>query len=218
MHIIHLPAESSTTFRNIYTPEGREQYVTDFAEELDFSLIPKSWLMARILHFGPIAREITLPNEFPAALEGSIAYSLQGWLRNWDDQGGVYPIDLDQEIIPIRPGSAGFLSLEDLGFDQSRLSRIKRTFPVLVLTKGKDGAEIYHGDEMIRIPAEPVDEIDPTGAGDIFAAGFMIYWVIREKSIREAGMMASKLAGLSISRPGLEGIPTIAEIHKIEQN
>ena len=218
MHIVHFPAKRTTTFKNIYTPRGREQYITEIGEELNFSLIPMSWLKTRILHFGSIAREIILPDEFPAAVEGAIVYSLQGWLRNWDDKGAVFPVEFNPEIFPIEPKSVGFLSIEDLAFDISRLDHIKKAFPVLVLTKGKDGVEIYHGDEMIRIPAEPVEEIDPTGAGDIFAAGFMIYWVIRGKSIQEAGLLANQLAAISISRPGLEGIPTIAEIHKIEQN
>ena len=218
LHIIHFLSKESTTFRNIYTPHGREQYITGNAAELEFSLIPTSWINARILHFGPIAREVTLPDDFPPSLESSIAYSLQGWLRNWDDNGAVYPVELDGEIFPTGYKSVGFLSLEDLGFDQSQHDKIKEVFPLLVLTKGKGGAEIYQGNEIINIPAEPVDEIDPTGAGDIFAAGFMIYWVFRGKSIWEAGTLASKLARISVTRPGLEGIPTIAEIRKIEQN
>ena len=218
MHIIHFPSKNSTTFRNIYTPQGREQYITGHAANIEYSSIPAGWLKTRILHFGPIAGEISLPDEFPADLKSSVVYSLQGWLRNWDDDGAIYPIELDGEIFPVGNISVGFLSLEDLGFDRSQLGIIKNIFPVLVLTKGKSGAEIYQGGEVIKIPAEPVDEIDPTGAGDIFAAGFMIYWVFRGKSIREAGILASKLAGISVTRPDLEGIPTIAEIRKIEQN
>jgi sugar/nucleoside kinase (ribokinase family) len=218
INIINYPAKRSTTFRNIYTNQGREQYITDRAVELEFSFIPENWIKSRILHFGPIAREIILPDRFPAALEGSTAYSLQGWLRTWDESGAVYPVELDGGIFPITNRTAGFLSIEDLGNDRSQLNHIKKVFPLLVITKGKNGAEIYQGEETIRIPAEPIDEIDPTGAGDIFAAGFMIYWVLRGRSIQEAGILASKLAGISVTRPGLDGIPTIAEIHKIEQN
>jgi hypothetical protein len=218
MHIINFPAERSTTFKNIYTSHGREQYITDTADELEFSFIPGKWLKTRILHFGPLAREIILPDQFPAALQGSTAYSLQGWLRNWNDSGAVYPVELDEEMFPTENRSVGFLSLEDLGYDRSQLNLIKKIFPLLIITKGKDGAEIYQGEEIIRIPVEPVDEIDPTGAGDIFAAGFMIYWVLCGRPIPEAGILASKLARISVTRPGLDGIPTIAEIRKIEQN
>jgi len=46
--------------------------------------------------------------------------------------------------------------------------------PTLVCTHGAHGAEAHHGDEHARVPAEPIDHVvDTTGAGDLFAAGFL---------------------------------------------
>lgn len=46
--------------------------------------------------------------------------------------------------------------------------------PLLVCTHGADGAEAHSGDEHARVPAEPVAQVvDTTGAGDLFAAGFL---------------------------------------------
>lgn len=46
--------------------------------------------------------------------------------------------------------------------------------PTLVCTHGAAGAEAHKGDEHARVPAEPVDDVvDTTGAGDLFAAGFL---------------------------------------------
>jgi sugar/nucleoside kinase (ribokinase family) len=46
--------------------------------------------------------------------------------------------------------------------------------PLLVCTHGAAGAEAHKGGEHARIPAEPVDDVvDTTGAGDLFAAGFL---------------------------------------------
>jgi sugar/nucleoside kinase (ribokinase family) len=46
--------------------------------------------------------------------------------------------------------------------------------PLLVCTHGAAGAEAHMGGEHARIPAEPVDDVvDTTGAGDLFAAGFL---------------------------------------------
>lgn len=45
---------------------------------------------------------------------------------------------------------------------------------VLVITRGKDGADLYAGEESVHIPTVPEDEIvDPTGVGDAFRGGFL---------------------------------------------
>ena len=46
--------------------------------------------------------------------------------------------------------------------------------PTLVVTRGADGAIAIENGERIAIPAAPVSEVvDTTGAGDLFAAGFL---------------------------------------------
>lgn len=46
--------------------------------------------------------------------------------------------------------------------------------PILVCTHGANGAEAHSGDEHARVPAEPIAHVvDTTGAGDLFAAGFL---------------------------------------------
>ena len=46
--------------------------------------------------------------------------------------------------------------------------------PTLVVTKGPEGAIAIQNGERVSIPAAPVREVvDTTGAGDLFAAGFM---------------------------------------------
>lgn len=46
----------------------------------------------------------------------------------------------------------------------------------LIIKKGEHGAMLFHKDEAFSIPALPIAEVvDPTGAGDTFAGGFMGY-------------------------------------------
>jgi adenosine kinase len=45
---------------------------------------------------------------------------------------------------------------------------------ILVITRGKDGADLYIGSDAVHIPTVPEDEIvDPTGVGDAFRGGFL---------------------------------------------
>jgi len=44
----------------------------------------------------------------------------------------------------------------------------------LIITRGKDGADLYSGTDAVHIPTVPEDEIvDPTGVGDAFRGGFL---------------------------------------------
>ncbi len=46
--------------------------------------------------------------------------------------------------------------------------------PVLVVTRSEKGAIALVGDERVEVPAEPIARlVDTTGAGDMFAAGFL---------------------------------------------
>jgi adenosine kinase len=54
------------------------------------------------------------------------------------------------------------------------LDQILDHVKVLVITRGKDGADLYLGGDSVHIPTVPEDEIvDPTGVGDAFRGGFL---------------------------------------------
>ena len=57
---------------------------------------------------------------------------------------------------------------------QSALDELQAHVPTLVITKGPQGAIGVEDGETISIPAAPVQQVvDTTGAGDLFAAGFL---------------------------------------------
>lgn len=54
------------------------------------------------------------------------------------------------------------------------LDQILDHVKVLVITRGKDGADLYMDGNSVHIPTVPEDEIvDPTGVGDAFRGGFL---------------------------------------------
>jgi adenosine kinase len=55
------------------------------------------------------------------------------------------------------------------------LNQILKHVKVLVVTRGKDGANLYTDGQEVFIPTVPEDEIvDPTGVGDAFRGGFLM--------------------------------------------
>ncbi|MCV0383195.1 MAG: adenosine kinase [Erythrobacter sp.] len=54
------------------------------------------------------------------------------------------------------------------------LASLQGKVPVLVATRSAKGAVAVSGDTRAQVPAEPIDKVvDTTGAGDLFAAGFL---------------------------------------------
>jgi sugar/nucleoside kinase (ribokinase family) len=214
MQIIDQPSPVTTKFINSYTPSGRTQQLIERAEELDCSQIPDNWKQAEIIHLAPVAREvpITAQQEFPA---GFLAYSLQGWLRDWNEEGVIFPSSLPEGSELIGENAIGLLSIEDLGYDRSGLEELQRHFPTLVMTLGFRGVEIMKNGSSTIIPTPSTTEIDPTGAGDIFAAALVILWKIKGMGLAQSAQAASKLAAASVKKSGLASIPESWEINEI---
>ena len=66
---------------------------------------------------------------------------------------------------------AALTGLDDF---EAGLAALSPKVPVLVVTCGADGATALSGGERASVPAEPIAKVvDTTGAGDLFAAGFL---------------------------------------------
>ena len=71
----------------------------------------------------------------------------------------------------------------------------------LLITKGKDGAEIVLEGEQLTVPAFPVDVVDTTGAGDVFL-GVFLGAIDRQLPKLEALRHASAAAAIQVGRAG----------------
>jgi sugar/nucleoside kinase (ribokinase family) len=82
------------------------------------------------------------------------------------------------------------------------LAMVTPKVPLLVVTLGPDGAFAIRGDERFEVSAEPVDRVvDTTGAGDLFAAGFLAGQV-RGRPIDQCLRMGAIAAAEVISHYG----------------
>jgi sugar/nucleoside kinase (ribokinase family) len=84
----------------------------------------------------------------------------------------------------------------------------------LVVKRGEFGAALFHGAHIFMVPAFPVERpIDPTGAGDSFAGGFMGY-LARERrttgpALRQAMVYGTVLASFCVEDFSLRRLTAI---------
>lgn len=207
-------SRENTTFRNTYTPHGREQQLLGRADPITLDMIPPAWRSAEIVHLAPVIQELSpaLGEAFPNALLG---FSLQGWLRS-----GRAPGPVEYQPFPEgfpsyrRRESVGVVSLEDLDGREDRLEPLLDRFSLLILTRGDQPLSIYPTGAPYSVQVQPRAEIDPTGAGDIFAAAFLISYC-RQGDHRRAARAAADLAALSVDKSGLAGVPTQPHLNQL---
>lgn len=208
--IVNFPAERSTTFENISTPAGRCQIIRHVAPRLEYYMVPEAWRSAPLIHLGPVAQEVEpgLVRRFPAA---SIGVTPQGWLRGWNDDGCVYPVEWPEAAYVLEQCQAAVFSLEDVAGNEERIEEMAAFCPVLAVTEGADGVSVYWHGDVRRFRPPVVTAVDTTGAGDIFATAFF-YRLSTTRDPWEAARFANQLAAASVTRTGLVSIPTPDEV------
>ncbi|WP_375285584.1 adenosine kinase [Sphingomonas sp.] len=97
------------------------------------------------------------------------------------------------------------VSLTQAADVEAAIAAVSAKVPLLVVTFGPDGAMAVAGGERTRIAAEPIDKVvDTTGAGDLFAAGFLhgrIAGRSTEQSLRLGAICAAECIGHYGPRP-----------------
>jgi sugar/nucleoside kinase (ribokinase family) len=87
-----------------------------------------------------------------------------------------------------------------------------RDVALVAVTRGAAGADLYaNGASAELFPGVSAREVDPTGAGDIFAAA-LLCWLDRTGDPRAAMDFANHVAACSVERAGVESAPTVAEL------
>jgi sugar/nucleoside kinase (ribokinase family) len=214
LHI--LPSPVTTTFANLYTDQGRIQYCYAQALPIAADDIPPVLRHPQAVLLGPLVNEIESDVASIFHTDTLVAAVPQGWMRQWDESGRVHakPWQNAEAILPHL--SVLVLSLEDIDYDLSRLDPWFAHVGLVVLTEYRDGSTIYQrqADGSIvqsKIPPRPAQEIDPTGAGDVFATAFVIRLQETEDPLH-AARFANITASFSVEHPGVTGVPTRAQV------
>ncbi|MCO5186687.1 MAG: PfkB family carbohydrate kinase [Anaerolineae bacterium] len=199
MTVVNIPAAHATTFENILTPSGRRQIIHSVAEPLTRSHIPDAWQETAIIHLAPLAGEID--ETTVTACRGTfIGLTAQGLMRSWDADGHVKPCALRNATAILPEVDAVIVSQDDL-VDAADLAHIHSLAPLVVLTQGAKGCTIYDHEAVYHVAAPSVTEVNPIGAGDIFAAAFFIRMIDNGRQVVDSAEYATQIAALSVTQP-----------------
>ena len=82
---------------------------------------------------------------------------------------------------------------------------------IVVAKQGEYGATMFTADEIFALPAYPTpDVVDPTGAGDTFAGGFVGHVAAHgEEDLRSALAYGTALASFNVEAFGTERLQTL---------
>jgi 1D-myo-inositol 3-kinase len=121
----------------------------------------------------PIAAEITAPTLLRMRELSRLLLA--------DAQGFVRAVDTPRRVVHTAPTPELLAALQRVDFlkvgraeaDVLDLEGLRRNCTI-VLTDGARGCTILSATEALSVPAFPAREVDPTGAGDCFLAGFAV--------------------------------------------
>jgi hypothetical protein len=209
IHVHCLDAPSTTQFENRYSAAGRTQYVAPCPVRLMARDLTSDMRASAIVHLGPVCDEISADVVAHVRPETFVGITPQGWMRRWDGAGRVTSCAgywTDAATILAR-ANAAVTSIDDIAGDWDVARRWAAQTSLLVVTQGAGGCTAFLNGRPTHVPAPQVQEVDPTGAGDIFAAVLFIAQQ-RGDAPLHACAYANCIAAQSVTRPHLAGLPT----------
>lgn len=206
-----LAASVTTTFENAYAAGGRRtQRVHAAAPPLDPGALPEPWRDADVLLLAPVLGEIA-PAAFAAAVRArATGLCVQGLVREVRPDGAVAP----RRLAPGAGGLAG-VGLAVLGDDEAAgdpglVAALAAAVPLVAFTHGRRGSEVRTAARTLRVGVHPAREIDPTGAGDVFAAA-MLLGLARGDDPLAAARLGAAAASIVVEGLGGDALGRVGE-------
>ncbi len=197
--------ESFTKEKREDISERRIQYFTSVADRIKEETIPEEWFTAEIVYICPVLDE--LEEEIIKRFKRSmIGVAPQGWMRSVGEGGRIEKKKWEEanEVLP----KVDFVIVSEEDVFEEDVPKYVELSNIFVLTKGRKGAELYcdRGKRHEHIPAYEREEVDATGAGDVFGAAFLLRYYETKDAV-ESALFASCAASFVVEKEGVEGVP-----------
>jgi 1D-myo-inositol 3-kinase len=203
----------TTRFENEYDEDGgRRQVVAARADDVDLAPLPEAWRDPDVLLLGPVAGELFGIGAltFAADYVGAIA---QGYVRTIRPDGLVATRAWQRPDRDLLGVHALFLSEQDLPDAETRTRELLASVPIVALTRGWRGLTLFTRDGRYEVPAFPRPEVDATGAGDVFAAAFLVRYQETGDAL-EAAAFGACAASCVVEGVGVSTLGDRAEVEK----
>ena len=175
IEVISVPAADTTLFEHRHEPGGRVSHVRAAASPLTPDDVPDDWRDAALSLLAPVVDEVD-PLIATLFTDGAVGAAAQGWMRHVQPDGLVVPrVWLSPEPL-LQSVQALFLSREDIRGQEAAVVEWFQRMPVGVLTADRAGALLFVNGERYEVLPRRASELDPTGAGDVFAATFLVQY------------------------------------------
>ena len=209
---VYCESPETTIFDNQYDENGhRQQFILGAAKELKGPDVPVKWYTSDIVYLCPIADEVSAELVHCFSKNTLIGATPQGWLRQWNASGKVEAKrwGTAEDILPYI--DVLILSDEDVRSYPDELEKYIQLAPMVVLTRGANGATFFQDGAKLKSTAYSVTEIDPTGAGDVFATSFLIDYY-QNRSVEKALNFAHCVASFAVEGVGTTCIPKLEQV------
>jgi 1D-myo-inositol 3-kinase len=166
---------STTEFSNAYAPDGvRAQRVHAAAPPVDPAQLPAGWAEADLLHLAPVLGEVALSAWIAAVPARFVGIGVQGWVRRVEPDGTVSAAGWAPGAPELAGVSAAAVGEDDLRGQGDLAERLRAAIPAVAFTRGREGCELAIRGHTARVGVFQTLAVDPTGAGDAFAAAFFL--------------------------------------------
>jgi hypothetical protein len=210
IEVVTLEARATTVFEHHRTSGRRALRLVSTARPLGADDVPPDWRDAPVALLAPVAQEVdaALATAFES---GAVGAELQGWLRALDREGMVVPQAWGGSRFVLGRLQAIFVSAEDVRGEEPQVQEWVQHVPLAVVTAGAAGALLYVNGDRYEVRPRPARPVDPTGAGDVFAAAFLVHYE-RDGDPWAAAEAATCAASLSIEGEGWSAVPDAAAL------
>ena len=211
LEVVVKPAAATTIFDNHYRGNRRTQFLKAEATNLVPADLPTAWRAARWVDLAPIADEVRLFKKDHFSPTTRLVATPQGWFRRRHPtthqvlrQSPDFQLFREMDIV--------ILSEDDLP-QVDLLKTLVELVPTVVVTRDERPAWLFTKGQQRIYPVIPTRVVDPTGAGDAFATGFL-FQLDRGGSASAAMAFGHAVASVCLEGRGLGNLGEVGEIER----